>query len=119
MTANLLRWRGFDVVELGADTPADALAEAVGRAADVLALGVACTTSGTERAASTAIARVRRLSRNNGTPRWRCHLGCGPRRGRSGRTCTPDAEQTKWSRRWKTFWSETIHRDAIFWLSPL
>ena len=29
MGANLLRWHGFNVVELGADTPAEALAEAV------------------------------------------------------------------------------------------
>jgi excisionase family DNA binding protein len=29
IAANLLRWRGFNVVELGADTPPDALAEAV------------------------------------------------------------------------------------------
>jgi len=62
ITANLLRWRGFDVVELGADTPADALAEAVTSASDVLALGLACTTFGTDRMAGTAIARVRRVS---------------------------------------------------------
>jgi excisionase family DNA binding protein len=62
ITANLLRWRGFDVVELGADTPADALADAVARESDVLALGLACTTSGSERAAHTAITTVRRVS---------------------------------------------------------
>ena len=62
MTANLLRWRGFDVVELGADTPPDALSEAVDRSPDLLALGVVCTTDGTDHAARHAIARVRRTS---------------------------------------------------------
>ncbi len=62
IAANLLRWRGFDVVELGADTPAEALAETVVSEPDLVAVGVACTTDGTSRAARRAIAMVRRSS---------------------------------------------------------
>ena len=60
IAANLLRWRGFDVVELGADTPAEALAEAVVTEPDLMAVGIACTTEGTSRAARRAVAMVRR-----------------------------------------------------------
>ena len=56
IAANLLRWRGFDVVELGADTPAEALAETVVAEPDLVAVGMACTTDGTSRAARRAIA---------------------------------------------------------------
>ncbi len=62
IAANLLRWRGFDVVELGADTPAEALAETVVSEADLVAVGIACTTDGASRAARRAIAMVRRSS---------------------------------------------------------
>ena len=43
IAANLLRWAGFDVVELGADTPADALPEVVATCRP-LAVAMACTT---------------------------------------------------------------------------
>ena len=62
ITANLLRWRGFDVVELGADTPAEALAETVIAQADLVAVGLASTTDGSVRAAGRAIAAIRRSS---------------------------------------------------------
>jgi methanogenic corrinoid protein MtbC1 len=62
IAANLLRWRGFDVVELGADTPAEALAETVVNEADLVAVGIACTTDGARRAARQAITMVRRSS---------------------------------------------------------
>jgi excisionase family DNA binding protein len=44
IAADLLRWAGFNVVELGADTPADALAGAVADVPDLLAVAMACTT---------------------------------------------------------------------------
>ena len=46
MVADLLRWRGFDVVELGANTPVDALAEVAGKADRLVAVGIASTTLG-------------------------------------------------------------------------
>jgi len=62
IAANLLRWRGFDVVELGADTPAEALAETVVSEPDLVAVGMACTTGAASRAARRAIAIVRQSS---------------------------------------------------------
>ncbi len=62
IAANLLRWRGFDVVELGADTPAEALAETVVNEPDLVAVGMACTTDGASRSVRRAIAMVRRSS---------------------------------------------------------
>ena len=48
--ANLLRWRGFNVVELGADTPPEALVEAVANEAGTdggpLAVGLVSTLTG-------------------------------------------------------------------------
>ncbi len=62
IAANLLRWRGFDVVELGPNTPGEALAETVVTEPDLVAVGMACTTDGSSRAARRAIATVRRSS---------------------------------------------------------
>lgn len=62
IAANLLRWRGFDVVELGADTPAEALAEAVAGEPDLVAVGIACTTGDGSRSVRRAIALVHRAS---------------------------------------------------------
>ncbi len=62
MAANLLRWRGFDVVELGADTPGEAIAEALVGAPDVIAVAMACTVDGTGRSVRRTIAEVRRVS---------------------------------------------------------
>jgi excisionase family DNA binding protein len=62
IAANLLRWRGFEVVELGADTPAEALADIMVREPDIVALGMACTTDAACRAAQRATAIVRRTS---------------------------------------------------------
>jgi methanogenic corrinoid protein MtbC1 len=60
IAANLLRWRGFDVVELGADTPSDALAETVAGEPDLVAVGIACTARGSPQAARRAIAALRK-----------------------------------------------------------
>ncbi len=54
IAADLLRWAGFNVIELGADTPADALAQALTGVPDLLAVAMACTT----RASTTSARRV-------------------------------------------------------------
>jgi excisionase family DNA binding protein len=48
IVADLLRWRAFEVLELGGDTPADALGDAVVHQARLLAVGIVSTTSGLE-----------------------------------------------------------------------
>lgn len=62
MVADLVRWRGFDVVELGANTPADALAKAVHEADRVVAVGIASTTSGLDAQIRRSIESVRKAS---------------------------------------------------------
>lgn len=62
IAANLLRWRGFDVVELGADTPAEALAEAAAGEPDLLAVGLVCTSNFTRRSVRRATVLVHRAS---------------------------------------------------------
>jgi MerR family transcriptional regulator, light-induced transcriptional regulator len=49
MVADLLRWRRFDVIELGANTPANALAQAVSGSDRLVAVGIAATTAGLDR----------------------------------------------------------------------
>ncbi len=44
IAANLLRWAGFNVIELGASMPADALAQTLAGVPDLLAVAMACTT---------------------------------------------------------------------------
>ena len=46
IVADLLRWRGFEVVELGANTPADALVNSLGSVDRLVAVGIASTTTG-------------------------------------------------------------------------
>jgi len=46
IAADLLRWRGFDVLELGGDLPAEALGEAVARERRLVAVGIVSTTRG-------------------------------------------------------------------------
>lgn len=45
IVANLLRWRGFTVVELGADVPPNELAEIAAHTPDLVAVGLACTST--------------------------------------------------------------------------
>ena len=59
IAADLLRWAGFDVIELGADTPADALAQAVAGLPDLLAVAMGCTTQGSPASARRVIAHLR------------------------------------------------------------
>ncbi|HTY97025.1 MAG TPA: B12-binding domain-containing protein [Solirubrobacteraceae bacterium] len=58
IAANLLRWQGFDVVELGADTPAEALAEAAAGEPELVAVGIACTYGDGGRSIRRAVALV-------------------------------------------------------------
>ncbi|MGA2527785.1 MAG: B12-binding domain-containing protein [Acidimicrobiales bacterium] len=59
IAANLLRWRGFAAVELGANTPVDALAEAAAGESDLIAVGIACTTRSSAQSARKAISALR------------------------------------------------------------
>jgi methanogenic corrinoid protein MtbC1 len=59
MVADILRWRGFDVVELGANTPADALAHAVEQVDRLVAVGIAATTPGQDETIRASVDAVR------------------------------------------------------------
>jgi excisionase family DNA binding protein len=59
MVADLLRWRGFDVSELGANTPDDAVAEVAGRADRLVAVGIASTTSGLDAEVTQSVEALR------------------------------------------------------------
>jgi MerR family transcriptional regulator, light-induced transcriptional regulator len=59
MVADLLRWRRFDVIELGANTPADALADAALGAERLVAVGIAATTAGLDRQVIRSVRAVR------------------------------------------------------------
>jgi len=43
IVANLLRWRGFTVIELGADVPPEDLAKTASETPGLVAVGLACT----------------------------------------------------------------------------
>jgi excisionase family DNA binding protein len=58
IAADLLRWSGFRVVELGAYTPPAAVAEAAASAPRLIAVAIGATTPGLEVATSEAIAAV-------------------------------------------------------------
>ena len=59
MAANLLRWKGFAVIELGADTPTDALAQTAATESDLVAVGLACTMKSSPLSARKSIAALR------------------------------------------------------------
>ena len=59
IVADLLRWRGFDVSELGANTPSDALAQAVRDADRLVAVGIASTTLGRDAEVARSVEAVR------------------------------------------------------------
>ena len=65
--ANLLRWRGFNVVELGADTPPEALVEAVANEARTdgrpLAVGIVSTLTGQQGPVELSVSEVHRATR--------------------------------------------------------
>jgi len=60
IAADLLRWRGFEVLELGANTPVEALIEALAKKTEVLAVAVVCSTDLAVRTVAKAIASIRR-----------------------------------------------------------
>ena len=60
--ADLLRIRGFDVCDLGADVPTDALAATVARTPRLVAVGLCATTSGNEAGLAGAVAAVREVT---------------------------------------------------------
>jgi MerR family transcriptional regulator, light-induced transcriptional regulator len=62
MVADLLRWRGFDVAELGANTPVDALAEVANRADRLLVVGIASTTSGLDAEVTQSLEALRAVT---------------------------------------------------------
>ncbi len=59
IVADLLRWRGFEVLELGGNTPADALADAVTHQDRLLAVGIVSTTPGLEAHVASSVRSVR------------------------------------------------------------
>jgi len=56
IAADLLRWAGFNVIELGADTPADALSHTLAGVPDLLAVAMACSTQASTTSARRVIA---------------------------------------------------------------
>jgi MerR family transcriptional regulator, light-induced transcriptional regulator len=56
--ADPLRWAGFNVIELGADTPAGALAQVLAGVPDLLAVAMACTTQASTTSARRVIAHL-------------------------------------------------------------
>ncbi len=59
MAADLVRARGYEVVDLGCDIPATAFAAATARADGVVVVAVSATTPGGEAAAAETIAHVK------------------------------------------------------------
>jgi excisionase family DNA binding protein len=59
IVADLLRWRSFDVVELGGNTPADAMGEAVAQERRLLAVGIVSTVSGHDEEVARCASSVR------------------------------------------------------------
>jgi methanogenic corrinoid protein MtbC1 len=59
MAADLLRWRGFDVVELGGNAPAEAVGDAVAQERRLLAVGIVSTVNGHEEELTLSASSVR------------------------------------------------------------
>jgi excisionase family DNA binding protein len=59
IAADLLRWRGFEVVELGGNAPADAIGDAVAQEPRLLAVGIVSTVSGHENEVALSASSVR------------------------------------------------------------
>jgi excisionase family DNA binding protein len=59
IVADLLRWRGFEVVELGGNAPADALGDAVAQEPRLLAVGIVSTVSGHDNEVTHSASSVR------------------------------------------------------------
>jgi len=59
IVADLLRWRGFDVVELGGNAPAAALGDAAAKERRLLAVGIVSTVSGLDSEVALSASSVR------------------------------------------------------------
>jgi excisionase family DNA binding protein len=59
IVADLLRWRGFDVVELGGNAPAAAMGDAVAKEPRLLAVGIVSTVSGHDSEVALSASSVR------------------------------------------------------------
>jgi methanogenic corrinoid protein MtbC1 len=59
IVANLLRWRGYTVIEVGADVPPEELAEVARHATGLVAIGISCTFPEAVSAARHAITAIR------------------------------------------------------------
>lgn len=62
MLRDLLRSRGFDVIDLGANTPPESIASRCRAVDDLIGVGIAATNPGAETAVAEAIASVRSLA---------------------------------------------------------
>ena len=62
IVADLLRWRGFDVVDLGANTPGAAIGEAAHRADRLVAIGIVSTTNELDARVAAAVSDVRAVA---------------------------------------------------------
>jgi excisionase family DNA binding protein len=60
ITADLFRWQGFEAVELGANSPAESIAEAARQAGQLKAVGIVSSTSGLDGEIKAAVAALRR-----------------------------------------------------------
>ena len=85
IVADLLRWRGFEVVDLGANTPGEAIGEAARRADRLVAIGIVSTTSRLDANVAAAVTAVRAVA-----PDTPILLG-GARRSAAKRTHTSSA----------------------------
>jgi methanogenic corrinoid protein MtbC1 len=59
IVADLLRWRGFNVLELGGNTPAEVLGDAVAREERLLAVGIVATIGGLDAEVASSARSVR------------------------------------------------------------
>ena len=59
IVADLLRWQGFNVLELGANTPADAIGDAAAGEERLTAVGIVSTTRGLDAAVASSAEAVR------------------------------------------------------------
>lgn len=62
IVADLLRWHAFEVLELGGNTPAEALADAVASQDRLLAVGIVSTTRGFEAEVASSVRSVRAVA---------------------------------------------------------
>ncbi len=97
IATDLLRWAGFDVIELGADTPADALAHAAAGVPDLLAVAMACTTQASTGAARRVVAHLHQALPGTTVLLAGAAIDVPTTHVASGLTASPGAGATTWS----------------------